>query len=373
MDDLNKNNSIRVCFNILRAYPLFNPDVKSLFGGSEVDLYMLATELAKDKNFEVSFVVGDYGQEPTEIHKGVRVIKSADVNKNLFLGSGRIWQALRKANAQIYMGKTFSLNTFLEALFCKINRCKYIYRTASADECNGKFINQHPIRGKTILWALQNAQKVLTQNYTDAKNLLETANISSEVIRNGHLIPPLQQSAKNTILWAGRSSSYKKPYLFLDLARALPNEHFTMVCQKAPYDKNYDRLVQMAGQIKNLNFLPTVDFEKIDGYFQKAKVLVNTSDFEGFPNTFIQAGICATPILSLNVNPDGFLDKYNCGLSCGGDWQKFVDGLHFLLTEKRYIQFGQNTRKYVEENHDIAKNVEQYKKLFARLMENQKA
>jgi hypothetical protein len=38
---------IRICFIILRAYPIFNPDVKDVIGGAEVDLYLLATELAK--------------------------------------------------------------------------------------------------------------------------------------------------------------------------------------------------------------------------------------------------------------------------------------------------------------------------------------
>ncbi len=56
----------RVCFVSLKAYPLFNPDISSVFGGAEVDLYMLATELANDERFEVSFIVGDYGQPPLE-------------------------------------------------------------------------------------------------------------------------------------------------------------------------------------------------------------------------------------------------------------------------------------------------------------------
>ena len=90
---------IRVCFVALEAYPLFNPTVEAVFGGAEVDLYYLATELAKDKDFEVSFVVGDYGQEPMEIREGITLIKCVDVKHNLFLGSRRIWKALRSADA----------------------------------------------------------------------------------------------------------------------------------------------------------------------------------------------------------------------------------------------------------------------------------
>ena len=99
------DKSIRICFVSLKAYPLFNPSVETIFGGAEVDLYLLAAELAKDKNFEVSFVVGDYRQDPVEIRENVTLIKSVNVSKNLFLGSPKIWSALKKANADIYMGE----------------------------------------------------------------------------------------------------------------------------------------------------------------------------------------------------------------------------------------------------------------------------
>jgi len=362
---------IRVCFVILKAYPLFNCDVKGAFGGAEIDLYLLATELAKDKNFEVSFVVGDYGQEPTEVRENVTILKSVSVSKNLFLGSWRIWRALRRADAHIYVSKTFTLGMVLYAFFCKVNKRKYIYRTAHTRECDGTYLKQHRFRGRTIIWAVRSAQKVLTQNYADAENLLATVNIHSEVIRNGHRLNRLYQNSQDVILWVGRSAPVKRPDLFLKLARQMPEQRFTMVCQKAAGDYSYDNLVEQAKQVRNLQFIPTVPFHDIDSYFQRAKVFVSTSDSEGFPNTFIQACKCATPILSLNVNPDGFLDEYNCGISCDGDWNKLVEMLKFIFAEERYVQLGRNARKYVEEHHDITRIVEQYKKLLIQVAQDE--
>ena len=83
------NKSISVCFTIYRAYPIFNSDVKAVFGGGEVDLYLLATELAKDERFKVSFVVGDYGQPETEVIEGVTLYKSLEIFFCIAIRSGK--------------------------------------------------------------------------------------------------------------------------------------------------------------------------------------------------------------------------------------------------------------------------------------------
>jgi hypothetical protein len=78
--------------------------------------------------------------------------------------------------------------------------------------------------------------------------------------------------------------------------------------------------------------------------------------------------------LSLHVNPDGFLDKYHCGICCNGDWTMLTNSLKALSEQSsRYIEMGKNARRYVEENHDIGKIIEVYKKYFIEaLAESQK-
>ncbi len=56
---IHEQKPVKVCFVSPKAYPLFNPDCNGAFGGAEVDLCLLSTELAKDQNFHVAFITAD--------------------------------------------------------------------------------------------------------------------------------------------------------------------------------------------------------------------------------------------------------------------------------------------------------------------------
>ena len=368
MSSRDKSKLIRVCFIAPKAYPLFNPDVKKVFGGAEVDLYLLATELAKDENFAVSFITADYNQEDIETIGNVRVIKSLDFNTNPLIGAVRVWQAMHTDDSHVYFQKTVSWGTPLVALFCKLNKRIFVYRTANQGECNGTFSEGKRFLKRAFSWSLHKAGAVTVQNEIDKKNLHDSTGIDATVIPNGHRLVESTHKKRDTVLWVGRSSPLKRPELFIKLAEQIPDEKFAFICQRATGDKNYERLVARAKAVKNLEFIERVPFGRVESYFARAKVFVNTSDSEGFANTFIQACMAATPILSLNVNPDGFLYRYKCGICADGDWEKFIEGCKILDEPPKTEEYGQNGRRYVEQNHDITKIVEQYKELFRQLV-----
>ncbi len=361
-DTATKNRSIHICFVALEAYPLFNQKIKRIHGGSAVDILNIATELKKDKNFQVSLVTGDYNQPEIEVIDDITIYKTKDLKTHPAWATLSIWKAMNKADADIYFRKTSSLVTFLVALFCRVKGKVFFYRSAHKTHCDGTYLKKHPLRGRLFKWAVKQAKVALVQNRTDAVSLKRTIGVDSVFIPNGHYLEVTGEKKRDSILWVGRTARFKRPRLFVRLAKEFPNEKFVMICPPNRIGESYaDLKLDEAG---NIEFHEQVPFQQIDDYFQRAKVFVNTSDSEGFPNTFIQACKCSTPILSLNVNPDGFLDKYNCGVCSRGDWKKFVDSLKYMLAEDLYIELGRNGRKYAEENHDITKNIEQYKKLF---------
>ena len=361
------NRPIKICFISPKAYPLFNADVKEVFGGAEVDLYFLSRELAKYKDFQVSFITADYGQEKFETIEGVRIIKSLDFKENPVIGAIKVWRAMRAADADIYFREAPSSAGFLLALFCKLNRRVFVYRTASRGECDGGYLKQHFLGGRAFLWSLRKAALVVVQNETDETEICRTAGVSAVVIPNAHPLPALSQAQRDTVLWVGRSTPLKRPGLFIDLAEQMPGESFTMICQRATGDDDFHALAQRAENVKNLKFIKRVPFHETASYYQRAKIFVNTSDSEGFPNTFVEACKYAAPILSLSINPDDFLTTHKCGLCADDDWEKFLKQFEFLAKSQEARDYGMNGRRYAEEKHDIEKIVKRYKELFLAL------
>ncbi len=370
MSSPDSSRATKVCFIAPKAYPLFNPDVKKVFGGAEVDLYFLATELAKDQNFDVSFITADYGQQDIETIENVRIIKSLNFNKNSLSGAARIWRAMHAADSHIYFQEAVSWGTFLVAMFCNSHKRTFVYRTANQGESDGTFLRGQRLLRKAFSWSLHKAGAVIVQNEIDKENMHNSIGIDSAVIPNGQPLLESERRKRDTILWVGRSTHLKRPELFIKLAENFPEEKFTMICRQATGDQNYKALLAQAEEIDNLQFIKAVPFAMVNGYFQQAKVFVNTSDSEGFPNTFIQACNCATPILSLNVNPDDFINRHNCGISCSGDWRQMVDALRDMLQEDRYMEMGENAKKYARQRHDLKKIIEQYKQLFRELVQH---
>ena len=214
--------------------------------------------------------------------------------------------------------------------------------------------------GKIFRYGLYNADFIIAQ--TEGQKLKLKSNrinrkYQIKVIKNIYNIENLAYiKEKETILWIGRAIDYKRPDLFIKLAKRFPMLSFLMVCNKEVSYTYWERISNAASKIPNLKFIEFVPFHKIEQYFQEAKIFVNTSILEGFPNTFVQAFKNFTPVISLNVNPDRILTKYKIGFYCDNDFSKMEEYLKLLLSDDTlYENYSKNAYEYVKNHHDINK------------------
>ncbi|MFH1772288.1 MAG: glycosyltransferase family 4 protein [Candidatus Omnitrophota bacterium] len=356
---------MKVCFISPRTYPLFHSEVQEVFGGAEVQFYLVGCEITKDSNFEISFLVGDYGQSEIESYNNIRLIKALHFKKNIFAKIYYFYKAFNKANADTYIQTTLTPFSGIIALCCRVKRKRLIYRVAHDNETDGGYAkiygNIRYFFGRIVFLL---ADAIIVQNEYQRTSLKKNMNINGNLIRNGYILSEIPLGQKEYILWVGRSEPFKRPKLFLKLARENPDKHFVMLCQPIDNPELDNEIANEAKDIPNLKFVSFIPFHKVDDYYQRAMLFVNTSSQEGFPNTFLHACAATTPILSLKVNPDSFLNNYKCGLCADDDWAQFVDMFERLCDPNLTEEYGLNARKYLECEHDVRICVRQYKKLF---------
>ena len=361
---------IKLCFVALGAYPLLAGRDMGFAGGSSVQQVLLAEELVKH-NFDVSFITYTNGQEHIEDIGSIRVIKvykREDASTRSFLvKAGYIWNAMKEEKVDIYFHESGAAGVV--PLFCCLMRKRFVRYISSDAEVDKKEMGVVKWIDRIGNWLdIKLADTVIAQTKFQRKMLKENFSRYSIIIKNAFPLSNQTIPEKFTppiVLWVSTIRKIKQPELFLNLAEAIPEGSFQMV--GGAEDNNpalYDNIKEKAYRIPNLHFVGFVPFHEIDKYFEQASIFVNTSEYEGFPNTFIQAWMHYVPVVSLNVDPDALICKNKMGLH-SKKFDQLVEGVKTLLKDKQLREeMSKNARQYVEREHDIKKIVKKYAEIF---------
>ncbi len=367
-----RKEKLKVCFVSPFAYSLFDPEVDLKFGGAEVQMYLVATELAKDENFDVNFVVLDVGQKKKEKHQGVEVYKAYKRGRNILnLIKAPLEQVitLAKINPDIVISRAAGVEVGISAFYCKLFRKKFIYSIAHDNDVDKSRFRG--FRGKIFKYGFERADHLIAQSQKQVEILENSYNKNIKIISNSFNIRKnLNFSKKEFILWVGSSIDFKRGEIFLKLAQEFPEERFIMIMTKSKANlEKWEKISGETEKISNLELVEQVPFKQINEYFVRAKVFVNTSTVEGFPNTFLQAMMNKTMILSLVVDPDDFINKYECGFSCNDNFNELKDKLDYVLNDKDIrVNMGENGYKYISKNHNIKENLKLWKETIRKLL-----
>lgn len=346
-------------------------------------MYLLAKELAKDPSYDVWFVVGDSGQERKQVIDGVKVVVGFDFLKRkkgfqslrFVRAPRREWKffnALRKIDASVYIQSAAGVITATVALAARSRQKGFIYRVVCDNDSNGKFIKDDFVQGSAYRLGLSLADAVVVQNRGQLNALRDNHDITGIMIGNAHNMERLSPFPDKDIslLWVARCDKMKRPEIFLDIVRRFPNEKCVMIAPKQDnYPDLFDRIRKDSEKLKNLEFIESVPFDRIQSYFDRARVFVGTSDFEGFPNTYLQACMGATPIASLRIDPNEFITRNESGMVFDGNRELMINGIGSMIRDRTLLKrLSLNARKYVEREHDIKNVIKDWKSLIGRVI-----
>lgn len=348
---------MKIAILSLWAHKLFRPDEPQPFGGAELQLVMLARELAL-RGVDVRFVTRGCGEYEEYESDGVRVVKlplRRSSPRRILLGSRDIVWALRRASAGAVVQRGGGIETGLAARAARDTGARFVFMASSQWDVDGTHARGRGwLYGRFYLYGLRRAAAVIAQSEYQQRRLREAYGIESVVMRSAHPIPETVPSERAGVLWVGRCEPVKNPALAIDLAASLPDIPFAMVCPKANSEAMFGDIRRRAAGCPNLEFIPGLPFEQTDALFGTRRLFLCTSEKEGFPNTYVQALKWGTPVVSLNVNPDGLLNRFDCGACAEGDAARLAASLRGLCKdETRRGAMAVNARAYAKEHHDI--------------------
>ncbi|MBI9059640.1 MAG: glycosyltransferase family 4 protein [Labilibaculum sp.] len=358
---------MKICF-FIGYYPL-------LKGGAEYQAKLLATELNKEN--EVFFIsVGHDTDEILDLD-GIKVytLKINRILDRAFLyypTFRKIQNILNREEPSLIYQRV--LDSFSFHLSKYVYEYKIPYYLHIADEYSLRFPST--LSGRVRYFFFKSIIKTQVQfivQTDNQKELLSYYGIKPILkIYNLHPDPDSKPSKESkdcvdkSILWIGSARMVKRMEKYLDIANSYKDfKSFKFyIIGRIEQGKYGDTLINRIKQMSNVIYLGENENDYVNNMIVKSDILVNTSDSEGFSNTFIQAWLRGVPVVSLNSNPDGLMDKYELGYHCNGDMSMVTKCVYDLLHDNfTYNRISNNSYLIAKQLFSLDNNISQFKEI----------
>lgn len=343
------------------------------FGGAEYQVKLILNAFSQNSNFNIyclcKYVGTNYSHKGYHIRKiGYGTSGSGFGRFGLVSDFPSLYRALKKIEPQIIYQRIGCAYTGIAALYAKKHNKKMIWHISSENNVKPFKFNFEKriifdyIDKKLTEYGIRNCWKIIGQ--TEDQNKLLTKHYARRcdaIIPNFHpyIACEIQKEKPLKILWVANFKEMKRPEIFVEVAKHFEQRddvQFYMI-GRGQDRKNQTRIEEEIANINNLKYLGEKKIEEVNDLFCQAHIFINTSDFEGFPNTFIQAWMRKVPVVSLNVDPDDILKNEGIGFHSGSFEQLVKDTKRLMEDEELREAMGEKAQCYAFKNHSLA-NIE---------------
>ena len=350
-----------------------------VYGGSELRAWRFARGLA-DLGFDVSITSADDKDVPPDVLGPVSIV-APSTGASWQTHLGRIlrghstptatWQ---NADADVYVAFGAAEYNAQIGEWCRNNQRPFLLFAGSDADFSEEY---RPGNISRTIWgsrcdrcydSIRLATTLVVQSRTQQKIAKERFDRDAEVIANPVMltsIPP-NGSIGTHFLWIGKAVDNKRPELALAVAKACPDQSFVMILNDVG-NGQFEKI--SAATPRNVEIVPSVPPSQLAQYFSQARALICTSDFEGFPNTFLDAGRFGVPVISLSVDPDGVVARERGGFVAQRNFGEFVDAVkRFAAEPDAALAAGRRLYDYVKREHEASARVDQLADVLSRMV-----
>jgi glycosyltransferase involved in cell wall biosynthesis len=345
----------RICIVGLDSLGLLSGEANPRYIGGESIQHVLLARAWRDLGHDVSIIVHDEGQGARREIDGITAIAAHTRQGGIpgfrffYPRATRLLSALIAADAEIYYQSPAGAYTGITAWFCRATGRRFIFRVASDSDCEKEHGRIQFWRDRKLYnYGLHRADVIAAQTEFQAQLLRENHGLESTVV-NMMVEPPragVPVVKDIDVLWVSNLRALKRPELVLELARQLPHVRFTLAGGPMPGAETYfEDMMAAAAPLTNVSMLGPVRYAESGALFDRAKIFLNTSSIEGFPNTFLQAWIRGVPVVSF-FDPDSLVKRLQLG-RVANSLDEMREGIRGLLdTEADRQQIARRAREF---------------------------
>lgn len=357
---------LRLCFVSLPGRGVFLPDERTRVGGAEAQVKYLSTFVASQPNCEAHIIVEDSGQPECEEVDGVKLWRLCQPREGASR-VGRLWRQtvsainirrqIRALRPTVCAQFSAGAETGITCSAAHSIGAGFVYLMASDSECDAIWTERSDATARLFRRGLARADVVIAQHDQQREAINNAYGRAAVTLPSLFPFPPPPERAGDRVLWIGRCGKPKAPERFLELARAIPEASFLMIAPPSDLERElFDRVSAASEQIENLEFIPGVEHTQTAEQYRRAGVLVNTSDYEGAPNTFFEATAHGLAIVSLRADPDKLMARDGGGINAGGEMDALVEATRALVNdEARRSELAARGRQVLEGRHEVSR------------------
>jgi glycosyltransferase involved in cell wall biosynthesis len=341
-------------------------------GGSEYQIKCLLESNLPQDFFDISILCKRtaIGYKPN----GYNIVQIAKPNALQyyahFVDALYLWNNLKHISPNVIYQNIGTSYAGVASYYARKSGCKMVLHIASDNNivpysANITLKSLIPyIEKKAFDYAIYNSAKLITQTKNQKQTIEKYYRRSADAVIYNFQPYPQEEIKKHLpvkVVWIANFKRLKQPEIFIRLAKTISKKiddiEFIMVGRPCPDEKWQFSLEKDISETANLKYMGEKKNREINELLAKSHILVNTSRYEGFSNTFIQAWMRGLPVVSLNSNPDELLNGEQMGYSCRGSFEQLCsDVVQLINNDALREKMGNDAREYSLKNFTM-KNV----------------